>query len=105
MIPVERDLLDESLKVRIVNWDSLPKSVHIGILQSLDIGEYMNSLPYKFPDGYRTVKIPLPVKAEASIASNKITYTETPYLEFERVTAVIEHADGNEHTHVYRRIK
>ncbi len=97
MIPVDSNPFNE-IKVLNVYWDSFPKGAHIEILKTIDIGVCVKTLPFIIPDGRKTFKIPLPIEVKAAPYTDKISFVETPYLEFERMAI-----DNGEY--VYRKIK
>ena len=71
------------MEVKVVAWRELPKDAWQDILKLTNIGDYLDSLPYKVPENLHYVRIPLNHywNYKSEIPTMRI-------LEFERVRAV-----------------
>ena len=76
------------LEVRIIRWDEFPKEDWIHILQNIEIGEYISSLPYVFPESsHLSIPVYPPLSPDVCDHPDCIHLTFKK-LEFERVKVV-----------------
>ncbi len=90
----------EPINIHFVYWGGIPEQNRIEVLAQFEVGEYINSLPYRTRDlSIFRVPIPLPVKS-LSIFSEEHSFTNLEMKEMkfikERVYRVLQDPDTHD---------
>ena len=90
------------MKVLNVYWDSIPKEQHNHILDVLDKGAYIASLPFAGAEHQKIFKVAVPgdIKVIAKYDPSDLSVCETKILTFSRVFA---RKNSEEPTFVWRK--
>ena len=86
------------MEVKVVMWRELPREDWQDILRLTNIGDYLESLPYKFPENLYRARIPL-----SNYWNYKPEIPQMRILEFERVRVV--NLDTQVHQTIFRRTR